>query len=104
MDTYQPIFDAVRSRLSNCDVGAAVEAAMREANIGHYAMMAAENIREAVNEYARPSVMMRPRLAPDGDAWIALYGENLQEGVAGCGKSPDEAMRAFDVAWYKKLT
>lgn len=102
METYQPIYDAVRSRLCNADIGAAIETAMREANVGHYAMQAAESIRQAASEYERPSVMMRPKLAPDGNAWIALYGEDLQEGVAGCGDSPAEAMRAFDNAWYAK--
>ena len=28
----------------------------------------------------------------DGDQWCALYGENLQEGVAGFGRTPAEAM------------
>lgn len=102
MDAYQPIFDAVRSRLSNCDIGTAIETAMRDANIGHYAMQAAESIRQAASEYERPSVLYRPKLAPDGNAWIALYGENLQESVAGYGDSPAEAMRAFDNAWYAK--
>lgn len=102
MDTYQPIYDAVRSLLSNCDVGSAIETAMREANVGHYAMQAAESIRQAAGEYERPSVMMRPKLYPDGNAWCALYGENLQEGVAAFGDSPAEAMRAFDKAWYAK--
>ena len=103
MDTYQPIYDAVRSRLSNCDIGAAIEVAMRDVNIGYYITQAAESVRQAAGEYERPSVLMRPKLVPDGDAWIALYGENLQEGVVGCGNSPAEAMRAFDNEWYAKM-
>ena len=35
----------------------------------------------------------------DGDQWCALYGENLQEGVAGFGRTPAEAMADFDQAW-----
>ena len=31
--------------------------------------------------------------------WIALYGENLQTGVVGCGATPAEAMNEFDLAW-----
>lgn len=104
MDTYQPIYDAVRSRIFNGDIGSAIDAAIREANIGHYVMQAAESIRQAVSEYERPSVLHRPRLTRDGSAWIALYGEDLQEGVVGCGDSPAEAMRAFDNAWYAKET
>ena len=32
-----------------------------------------------------------------------LYGDNMQEGVAGFGKSPRAALRAFDEAWKKNL-
>ncbi len=103
MDAYQPIYDAVRSRLSICDVGWTIENAIRDANLAHYAMQAAESIRQAASEYERPSVMMRPKLYPDGNQWCAIYGENIQEGVAGYGCSPNDAMRAFDKAWYAKL-
>lgn len=103
MDTYQAVYDAVRSRLSNGDIGAAVENVMREANIGHHASMVAENIRAVAYDYARPSVLYKPELSLDGNAWIALYGENLQEGVVGCGDSPAVAMSSFDAAWYTKV-
>jgi len=45
---------------------------------------------------AAPSTHLRPRLFPDGDSWCALYGKNLQEGVAGFGKTPEGAMADFD--------
>lgn len=51
-----------------------------------------------------PSVLYRPRLMADGTKWCALYGENLQEGVAGFGDTPEEAMYAFDKAWASQLT
>jgi len=47
----------------------------------------------------RPSVVWRPRLYRDGDQWCALYGENLQDGCAGFGDTPEEAMAAFDAEW-----
>ena len=50
-----------------------------------------------------PSVIFKPRLFIDGNQWCALYGENLQDGVAGFGGSPSMAMRDFDIAWNKKL-
>ncbi len=53
---------------------------------------------------ARPSVMLGLIPALDGDQWCALYGPNLQEGVAGFGDSPDEAMAAFDKAWKQSIT
>lgn len=49
-----------------------------------------------------PSVMFKPKLSQDGNQWCALYGENLQDGVAGFGDTPAAAMAAFDVAWYKQ--
>jgi len=45
---------------------------------------------------AAPSTHFRPRLFPDGNMWCALYGENLQEGLAGFGKTPEGAMADFD--------
>lgn len=49
----------------------------------------------------RPCVLFRPTLTKDGDQWCALYGVNLQDGVAGFGDSPEAAMEAFDRAWSK---
>jgi hypothetical protein len=51
----------------------------------------------------QPSVILKPRLFMDGDQWCALYGDSIQEGVAGFGKSPRLAMEAFDKAWYAGL-
>ncbi len=51
-----------------------------------------------------PSVLYRPGLSIDGNQWCALYGENLQAGVAGFGDSPEEAMADFDRAFAKKLS
>ena len=50
-------------------------------------------------ESIRPSTVYKPRLFMDGNQWCALYGENLQDGVAGFGLSPEKAMAAFDTAW-----
>ena len=50
----------------------------------------------AAEESVRPSVIFRPALDPDGSQWCALYGENLMEGIAGFGDTPDAAMRDFD--------
>lgn len=47
----------------------------------------------------RPHVLMRPRVFPDGNAWCCLYGDNLQEGVAGFGDTPEGACYDFDMAW-----
>ena len=52
-------------------------------------------------ESTRPSVLFRPVIAQDGNAFIALLGDNLQIGVVGCGATPAEAMADFDVAWTR---
>jgi len=102
-DTYQAIYDAVRSKIGNGDIGSAVEMAIRDANISHYVAMAANAIQCAAAEYQRPSILLRPKISIDGTQWCALYGENLNDGVAGFGNSPAEAMFAFDLEFYKTL-
>ncbi len=99
MDSYQAIYDAVRSRISNGDIGYAIESAVRECNLEYYVAMIFESARGTLSEYERPSVLFRPSLSIDGDQWCALYGQDLQSGVAGFGKDPEAAMRAFDAVW-----
>jgi hypothetical protein len=53
-------------------------------------------------DQSAPSLLLRPRLFVDGNQWCALYGENLQEGVAGFGDTPDKAMRNFDLNWCEQ--
>lgn len=50
-------------------------------------------------DQGEPSVIYKPRLFIDGDQWCALYGDNLQDGVAGFGDTPDKAMRDFNKNW-----
>ena len=47
--------------------------------------------------------LLRPRVFIDGNKWCVLYGENLQDGVAGFGDSPIEAVYAFNKAWRKPM-
>lgn len=72
-------------------------------SITHWAEMSKEAIASAAIEYERPSAVFKPRIFMDGDQWCALYGDNLQDGVAGFGKSPADAMWNFDAAWRKPL-
>ena len=44
---------------------------------------------------AAPAPVEPLDLSPDGDQWCVLYGDNLQEGIAGFGPTPDEAVLAF---------
>ena len=54
-------------------------------------------------EINRPSYIHKPKLSIDGKIWCALYGTNLQDGVAGFGESPELAYQDFDRNWIKKL-
>lgn len=54
-------------------------------------------------ELSRPCMMLKPALSRDGNQWCALYGENLQDGVAGFGDSPEKAYVDFDESWRRDL-
>lgn len=71
--------------------------------IAHAAGMTQETIRYVASSYERPSVLFRPKLSVDGDQWCAMYGDDLQSGVAGFGNSPSKAMDDFDRAWCATL-
>lgn len=105
MDTYQPVYDAVRSRLSNCDVGHAIESVARDAfDISHMKAILQQDFGSAAMEMQRPSVLFKPTISADGDMWCALLGEDLQIGVSGFGATPAEAMADFDLAFWNGRT
>lgn len=58
----------------------------------------AGRIRSRCLELQAASVLFRPNLSVDGDQWCAMYGNDLQSGVAGFGVSPSKAMDDFDRA------
>lgn len=100
MDSYQAIYDAVRSRISNGNVGEAIERAARESfDISQALAVLQQEFGIAAGEMRRPSVLYRPAISIDGNQWCALYGENLQDGIAGFGDTVADAMRDFDQAW-----
>jgi len=104
-DNYQAVYDAVRSRFSNCDVSHIVERAAHEAFDFSYArQLIQQEIAAVGHEMARPSVVFRPSITADGDMWCVLLGDNLQVGISGFGKTPTEAFAAFDQAFWKGET
>lgn len=108
-DSYQAIYDAVRSRISNGDVGEAVSrAAYDQFDISRVRDMVQQELCYSAavvkEQMTRPSVLFRPDVYPDGDKWCALLGTDLQTGVCGFGDSPNEACIAFDKAWVEKTT
>jgi hypothetical protein len=104
MDAYQAVFDATKVSLRNCEVGNAVENVLRSEGIGFHAQQAFTQMGyDFADLIKRPSVILRPRISQDGDSFVCLYGENLQEGIAGFGKSPEEACADFDRVWATKI-
>lgn len=51
----------------------------------------------------KPSKIYKPKLYIDGDKWCALYGDNVQDGVAGFGISPEKAMADFDFQFKRDI-
>lgn len=103
MSDSQAIYDAVRSRISNGDVGAAVERVAYEAlDISYAKAMLQEQIAAVGYEMVRPSVLYRPSISLDGNCYCALYGEDLMSGCAGFGETMADAMADFDQNWWKQ--
>lgn len=88
MDNYQAIYDAV-----NLNFGGA----------SYLWQHAQQEIYCVSRSMQRPSVLYRPGITLDGDTWTALYGDNIQDGVCGFGKSPSDAMEDFDKNWSEKF-
>lgn len=100
-DTYQAIYDAVRSKISGGDIGRAFTDIARDALDMSWARdQVRDEFMRTATEGQRPSVLFRPTLSQDGNAWLAIYGD-LPTGVVGTGSTPAEAMAAFDAAWHK---
>jgi hypothetical protein len=107
-DSYQPIYDAVRSRISGGDIGQAVADVARNAfDISQTVSSVAQYVTACADEISieqrRPCAVFRPSVQMDGDQWCSLYGADLQAGVAGFGDTPAEAMVAFDKAWLTPI-
>lgn len=102
-EIYDATYQAIRSRVGSADIGDSVQSAIRDLNLSFYAERAVCAAQEAAAEHARPSAVYRPALSLDGNSWCALYGANIQDGVAGFGASPAQAMAAFDAAWVAAL-
>jgi len=73
-DSYQAIYDAVRSRISNGDVGRAItDVAHRAFDISHTVAMLHQEFSITAYEMRRPSVLFRPTIIPDGSRWSAHF-------------------------------
>jgi hypothetical protein len=99
-DSYQAIYDAVRSRISGGNISEAVADVARNAfEVRDIFAGLAGEFSSVAYEQARPFVLLRPKMSIDGNQWCALYGDNLQDGVAGFGDTPAKAATQFDIEW-----
>lgn len=73
---------------------------MAMSSISHAALMCQYSFQQMVSAYEEPSAVYRPKVFLDGDQWCALYGDNLQDGVAGFGDTPHLATQDFNARWY----
>jgi hypothetical protein len=97
-DSYQAIYDAVRSRIQ----GANVESAVREAmDFSWQKERMVECFREATVEMQLPSVLYRADIRQETDGrWSCCYS-----GVVAFGRSPAEAASHFNYyAWLGQPT
>jgi hypothetical protein len=99
-DNYQAVYDAVRSRFHQPDIESVARQCFDTSFMQDQIKVAWQ---ESAAEQSRPFVLLKPRLFSDGNMWCALYGENLQEGLAGFGTSPAKAAWAFDAAFYTEM-
>ena len=50
-----------------------------------------------------PVAVRRPKLFLKSGMWIALLGDNIEDGIAGFGSSVEGALRAFDMIYRRTL-
>lgn len=102
MSYSQEIYDAACSKISRID-GSAIERVAYEMFDISYAKADLQAQIAAVGyEMVRPSVLYRPEISIDGNAYCALYGEDLMSGCAGFGETMAEAMTDFDKNWTQQ--
>jgi len=102
-DNYQAVYDAVRSRMSHFNGDTLASEIARQFDFSHQAEMIKGSFLESAWELGRPSMLLKPKITIDGNKYCALYGDNLQDGVAGFGDSPALAFIDFDKNWNNKL-
>jgi len=103
-DQYQAIYDAVRSKFNGGgNIEDAVRDAMREFGISYQIERVAYAYQVAAVAQEAPSVLYKPKIYIDGSQWCVLYGDDIQNGIAGFGDSPQKAMHDFDDNFSKSL-
>jgi len=47
--------------------------------------------------------MLKPKIFKDGNEWCVLYGDNIQDGIAGFGATPNKALFDWNGAWDREI-
>ena len=50
-----------------------------------------------------PSAVRSPKLFFKSGTWVALLGDNIEDGITGFGSSIEGALRAFDLVYRQSL-
>lgn len=99
-DNYQAVYNAVRSSFGGFDTESVIRQAVGDAfYVGNLLHSIASEFETVAHEMQRPFVLLKPTISIDGDMWCVLYGDDLQSGVAGFGKTPERASYDFDKNW-----
>lgn len=104
MDSYSAIYNATRDQIRPCSPENIIrDVAYQCFDMGMTRLLAQQAVEIIQNEHTRPSVLYRPEVFIDEGQRCALYGKDIQHGVAGFGDSPEAACADFDKNWWKKL-
>jgi hypothetical protein len=96
-DSYQAIYDAVRSRISGGNIGEVIADVCRNAfDISHMKARLQQDFSIAAQEMARPCVLFKPEIKNDHGTWEAILGD-----IWASGATPAEAMANFDQVFWK---
>ncbi len=102
-ETYDAIYQVALSRIGHFNGQQLAEDIAAKFDISFHTEMVKQEFLNVAYEQMRPSIIYRPFISIDGNQWCALYGDNLQDGVAGFGDSPAKAMIDFDKQWVREL-
>jgi len=100
----QDVYNAVSQRFSSFNADTLYDVIASRMDISFVASQVQHAIDDIVFEQARPSVLYRPNISQDGNAWSVLLGDNIAVGVCGYGDTPAEAMADFDKHWTESLS
>lgn len=71
----------------------------------HHEVMRHECLRRAAEIQEEMAIVaaLHPQIYRDGDQWCVLYGQDIQTGIVGFGKTPSAAILDFNNAFGKTI-